>query len=238
MRTRAGLLGLGLLLGLLGGCGDPGEAPPQAPEDGERPLQVAFLVVDGVYNSELFAPLDVFHHTVFHTEPGMEVWLVGRTMRPVTSFEGQRIEVDHTLASAPEIDVLVVPSAEHSMDSDLEDAALIDWVRERGGSADYVVSLCDGAFVLAAAGLLEGRVCTTFPGDIEAFRERFPALDVREDVLFVRDGPAITSAGGAQSYAPAMHLVEVLYGLEAARGVGRGLVIDWDVAAVPHVRVP
>ena len=236
MSARELLVGLGLVVGLAGACRAP-QAGPQAPGTGERPLQVAFLVVDGVYNSELFAPLDVFQHTIFHTEPGMQVWLVGRTRRPVTTFEGQVVAVDHDLSSAPEIDVLVVPSAEHSMDSDLEDAALLDWVAERGGRARHVVSLCDGAFVLAAAGLLEGRTCTTFPGDVQAFRERFPALDVREGVLYVHDGPTITSAGGAQSYAPALHLVEQLYGSEVARGVGRGLVIDWDASRVPHLVV-
>lgn len=235
MGTRRVGWALALSLGLTG-C-RAGPAAAEDPETAGRPLQVAFLVVDGVYNSELFAPLDVFHHTVFHTDPGMRVWLVGRTRRPVTTFEGQRVAVDHDLASAPRIDVLVVPSAEHSMDSDLEDERLIEWVRERGAQADHVVSLCDGAFVLAAAGLLEGRACTTFPADVQALRERFPTLDVREGVLFVHDGPALTSAGGAQSYAPALYLAEELYGAEVARRVGRGLVIDWDARNVPHVVV-
>ena len=130
--------------------------------------------------------------------------------------------------------MLVVPSAEHSMDSDLEDEALIAFVRERGAAADLVMSLCDGAFVLAEAGLLDGHEATTFPSDIARFREMFPAVEVVEDVSFVRDRRTITSAGGALSFDAALYLAEVVYGADAARGMARGLCIDWDLGSVRH----
>lgn len=203
---------------------------------GDRgPTRVAFLLVDGVYGSELVAPFDVFHHTAFHTEPGMRVFTVGRTMETVTSFEGLRVAPDYDLATAPEFDVLVVPSGEHSMDSDLEDEALMRWIEERGRRARYLLSVCDGAFLLAEAGLLDGRQCTTFPADIAELRARYPRLHVRENVSFVVDGHVVTGVGGAASYDPAMYLVERLYGTRVAEGIGRGLVIDWNLAGIRHV---
>jgi putative intracellular protease/amidase len=201
-------------------------------------MRVGFLVLDGVYNSELAAPFDIFHHTIFHTEPAMTLVTVGRTRDPVTSFEGLRIAVDHDLESAPPLDVLVVPSAEHNMDSDLEDERLIAWVRTRGAAAKYVVSICDGAFVLAEAGLLDGRFCTTFPGDIDAFRARYPGLRVVEGVDCVRDGPAVTGVGGARSYEPALELVEHVYGTKVARGVARGMAMRWDVEQLRRFVAP
>ena len=97
------------------------------------------------------------------------------------------------------------------------------------------MSLCDGAFILAQAGLLDGLQCTTFPSDIGRFRETFPQLDVKEGISFVSDGKAITSAGGAKSYDPALFLVEYLYGKKVADGVAAGLVIDWNVGQVPSI---
>jgi len=201
------------------------------------PLKVGFLVVDGVYNSELVAPYDIFHHTVFHTQPGMELFTVSPDGRPVTSFEGLEIGAHYGFDEAPEIDVLVVPSAEHSMDRDLENAALMKWVREVGAHADYLVSLCDGAFVLAAAGLLDNVASTTFPGDVDRYVEMFPELDVRRGVSFVHDGRALTSQGGAKSYDVAMHLVDHLYGEDVAKGVGRGMVIDWPDPSIEYLLV-
>ena len=75
------------------------------------------------------------------------------------------------------------------MDVDLEDETMMGWVADTGSRARYVMSLCDGAFVLAAAGLLEGRAATTFPGDQDAFAEKFPGIDMRREPSFVHDGP-------------------------------------------------
>jgi transcriptional regulator GlxA family with amidase domain len=227
---------------LVAGCGcegsgsSPERVPPPADLALDTPLRAGFLIVDGVYNSELMAPYDILHHTRFHTKPlpGIEVFTVSPDGEPIVSFEGLTITPHHGFDDHPPIDILVVPSAEHSMDTDLENEVMMGWVRRVGGSARFVVSLCDGAFVLAAAGLLEGRECTTFPGDQDAFAERFPALDLRRGVSFVHDGPALTSAGGAKSYDVAMYLVDHLYGEEVARRVGRGLIIDWP----PTHRLP
>lgn len=222
-------------LGLAVGCAGAPDGPswqriePSSDLPADRPLRAGFLVVDGVYNSELMAPYDIFHHTPFHTEPhpGIDVFTVSPDGLEIRTFEGLRLLPDYGFDDAPEMEILVVPSAEGSMDRDLEDERMIQWVRETGSRARYVISLCDGAFVLAAAGLLDGRACTTFPGDQDRFAEMFPDLDLRRGVSFVHDGNALTSEGGAKSYDVAIYLVDHLFGEEAARGVGRGLIIEW-----------
>jgi len=91
--------------------------------------------------------------------------------------------------------------------------------------------------VLAKAGVLQDRVSTTFPSDIDLMRETFPNLDIRKNVLFVHDAKYITSAGGAKSFEAALYLCEYLYGKEIAQQLADGLVIDWDLAKVPHLVV-
>ncbi len=205
------------------------EPPASLPRD--RALNVGFLIVDKVYNTELTAPFDIFHHVRFHSEPGMEVFTVSLDGRAVKSFEGLTLGADYSLETAPEIDVLVVPSAEHSMGSDLENEAMISWVRDVGSRAQFIVSLCDGAFVLAHAGLLDDVASTTFPGDQDRYAEMFPHLDLRRGISFVHHGKALTSQGGARSFDVAMYLVDHLYGEKVAQGVGRGMVIAWPPTA-------
>ncbi len=197
-------------------------------------LRAGFLVVDGVYNSELMAPYDILQHTIFHTpeqngSPGIETFVVSPDGEDVVTFEGIRVGAHHSFATAPEIDILVVPSAEHSMDTDLENEEMMEWVRRVGHEASWVVSLCDGAFVLAAAGLLDGHAVTTFPGDQDRFAEQFPHLDLRRGTSFVHDRRMLTSEGGAKSYDVAMYLVSHLYGDTTAARVGQGLLIDWPM---------
>ena len=201
---------------------------------------VAFLIMDGVYNTELTAPYDIFQHTIFRDSiKAMNTFLVANTLEPITTFEGIQLQphFNYLTDSLPKIDILVIPSAEHHLDKDLEDEAMIAFVQKVDQEAMYMTSHCDGAFVLAKAGLLDGIVSTTFPTDVDAFRAMFPQLDVRENVLFVHDGKYITSAGGAKSFEAALYLSEVLYGASVARRLAQGLVIDWKLEEVPHIVV-
>ena len=210
------------------------------PEVPPNRYNVAFLIMDGVFNTELTAPFDIFHHTIFRKNiKPMNVFTVANTHGPITTFEGIRLlpDFNYLKDEMPVWDVLVVPSAEHHLDSDLEDEKMIDFVKWTAEQALFITSHCDGAFVLAKAGLLDNVESTTFPSDIEAMREMFPGLKVHEDVLFVHDGKFITSAGGAKSFEASLYLCEHLYGKEIADQLAKGLVIDWNLEEVPKVIV-
>jgi len=208
------------------------------PEIKPNRYNVAFLIMDGTFNTELTAPFDIFQHTIFRKgiKP-MNVFTVADTDKPITTFEGMRIlpDFNYLKDSLPKIDILVVPSAEHHLDSDLENKQLIEFVQKVDKDAQFVTSHCDGAFVLAKAGVLNGKVSTTFPFDVDKMRTMFPDLDIRKDVLFVHDGKYITSAGGAKSFEAALYLCEYLYGPEIAKSLAGGMVIDWDVEKVPNI---
>lgn len=199
---------------------------------------VAFLIMNGTYNTELTAPYDIFQHTIFRDSiKPMNVFTVANTDAAITSFEGMRIlpDFNYVKDTLPKIDILVIPSAEHHLDSDLKDKAMLNFVKQVDKDALFVTSHCDGAFVLAEAGLLNNSVSTTFPSDVNAMRAMFSNLDIRENVLFVHDGKYITSAGGAKSFEAALYLCEYLYGEKVAKQLAGGLVIDWDVDTVPHL---
>lgn len=198
-------------------------------------LNVAFLAVETVYNSELMAPYDVIQHTIFRDESHyMLPFIVSPRGQPITTFEGIEIRPHYSFDSVPEIDILIIPSSANSMTADLENEELISWISTVVEKATYVITVCDGAFPLAATGVLNGRVATTFPGDRDAFAEMFPEVDVRYDTNFVVDSKFITSVGGAMSYEPAFFLVEHLYSRESAERIGEGLVWDWRLEEVPH----
>ncbi len=204
----------------------------------ENRYNVAFLIMNGTFNTELTAPYDIFQHTVFRKGiKAMNVFTVANTDSAITTFEGMKITPDFNYLKdrLPKIDILVVPSAVHHLDTDLEDIAMLNFVKEVDKEAQFITSHCDGAFVLAKAGVLSGKVSTTFPSDIDTMRALFPNLDIRKDVLFVHDGKYITSAGGAKSFEAALYLCEYLYGSEIARSLAGGLVIDWKLEEVPHL---
>ncbi len=214
------------------------EKSKEFPELVPNRYNVAFLIMDGTYNTEFTAPFDIFQHTKYRENiKAMNVFTVANTDNYITSFEGVKIIPDYNYLkdSIPKIDILVIPSAEHHLDTDLEDIAMINFVKKVDTQATFMTSHCDGAFVLAKAGLLTDKVATTFPGDIDKMRNDFPELDIRKEVLFVHDGKYITSAGGAKSFEASLYLCEFLYGAEIAKSLAGGLVIDWNLDKVPHL---
>jgi transcriptional regulator GlxA family with amidase domain len=201
---------------------------------------VGILIMNGTYNTEFTAPFDIFQHTIFREGiKAMNVFSVAAGLEPITTFEGIRVLPDYSYRdeNLPKIDILVVPSAEHHLDTDLENEELLKFVRKISKTALYVTSHCDGAFVLAKSGVLNGIESTTFPGDIDKYMSTFPDLTVHKDVFFVHDGKFITSSGGAKSFEAALYLTEILYGKEIAKSIAGGLVIDWDLATFPHIIV-
>ena len=198
---------------------------------------VAFLIMDGVYNTEFTAPFDIFQHTQYREGiKAMNTFSVANTLDPITTFEGLHIlpDFNYTVDEVPRIDILVVPSAEHYLDTDLKDTVMLNFVAQVAKKAKFVTSHCDGAFVLAKAGLLDSVISTTFPSDIDTYKKMFPHLKIKDSALLVHDGKFITSARGAKSFETALYLCETLYGKEITGSLAKGLVIDWDLSKVPH----
>jgi len=223
----------------LAACGDVESTPPAPAEAAAKGiLHAGFLGLETVFNSELMAPYDVLQHTRYRdAENYIEPFIVSPDGQPFTTFEGIKITPHFSFENAPPIDILVIPSTDNSMTADLHNERLMTWLKEAVAHARYVLTVCDGAFPLAATGALDGRKATTFPGDRDHFAEMFPGIDVQYDARFVVDGKYITSVGGGLSYEPAFYLVETLYGKAHADATAGGLVWDWDLAKVPHLVV-
>ena len=192
--------------------------------------QVAFLIMDGVYNKELTAPWDIFEHTKYREGiKKMEVFTIAEHRETIRTSEGLNIRADYGFNdSYPPIDILVIPSAESHLSSALTNKALLNFVRAIASNATWVTSHCDGVFVLGAAGLLEGKYATTFPADLTQFAERFPKVKVVHDKIVVQDGKYISSAGGAKSFETALYLTHLLYGEKVTQELAQGLVLDWS----------
>lgn len=205
-------------------------------EDGDwKPSSIGFLVLEGVFNTELVAPMDVMQHVIGRVEPEPRVFTVGLTRDPIHTAEGLTVVPDYGIADAPPIDILVVASTTGSRSRDRENGELVRFVEERGRKARHVVSLCWGAFLLAEAGLLDGGPATTFPTEWDQMEEEYPEIRVKRDISFVDAGHALTSVGGVKSYELAMYLTEKLYGPKVTAGIAKGLLIDWDVSKLRYV---
>jgi transcriptional regulator GlxA family with amidase domain len=156
--------------------------------------------------------------------PPYRLRLVTQGDEGVTSSAGVALAAGPLSRQGEALDTLLVAGGQ-GVEAAATNPVLVDWVRQRAAQARRVASVCTGAFLLAAAGVLDGRRAVTHWKDCARLAQRFPAVRVEADPIFVRDGPVWTSAGVTAGIDLALALVEEDLGRSVALAVARYLVV-------------
>ncbi len=206
----------------------------------QRSTRVGILMFDGVEIIDFAGPYEVFG------QAGFDVFTVSADGARVTTAMKLKVDVDHSFATAPQADVLLIPGGD--VERAERDVRTLEFIKKQAVDADQVLSVCTGSFVLAATGLLDGRKATTFHGAFESFAKRYPTIEVVRDVRWADSGKLVTSAGLSSGLDAAIHIVAQVRGVDAARTVASTLEYDWapgardgyirGLMADQHVRYP
>ena len=185
---------------------------------------VLIVLFDGVQSLDVTGPLEVFAgaNTWRGPESAYQISTASLDGQPVRTSSGLRLAPDQALAVDAVPDVLIVPGGDGARRAGLD---LVAWLRAHARNVPRLVSVCTGAFLLAEAGLLDGRRVTTHWAYCAALAAKFPAITVDPDPIFVRDGNLITSAGVTAGIDLALALVEDDLGRDAALAIARHLVV-------------
>lgn len=185
---------------------------------------IGILLFDDVEELDFAGPWEVLTATTQHLFPDDRIVLIAEQARPIRCAKGMRVLPDFDFASAPALDVVLVPGGQGTR-REVSNATLIDWLRRVGASCEWVTSVCTGALLLHEAGFAKGRRVTTHWAFTKALRERGD-VTVLEDVRWVRDGNLVTAAGVSAGIDMALWLVGQIYGIDVARKVQRGIEYD------------
>ena len=191
--------------------------------------QVVFVVPPQVYLLDLAGPVQVFQEAIFQGQPyrlrycsyqDTVVSSPGLGLGPLLSFTQVPIEPgDFIIVAGLEMDYLRSAAFRE------EGHAFFAWLRAQQAQGARLCSICTGAFVLAEAGLLDGRKCTTHWRRLAELQARYPRVRPQGDTLFVEDGGLYTSAGVTSGIDLALYLLEEAHGPRFATQVARGLVV-------------
>jgi YHS domain-containing protein/putative intracellular protease/amidase len=177
------------------------------------PIPVAFLISDGAAVIDFCGPWEVFQDVSIpnHPNQGFQVYTVAETSDPIEVSGGMKVKPNYTLKTAPQPKVVVIPAQNGDTD------AMLDWIRKSAESADLVMSVCTGAYLLAGTGLLAGKAATTHHNSYRAFSRRFQDVQLRRGVRFVEEGNLASAGGLTSGIDLALRVVERYYGRDAAR---------------------
>ena len=187
---------------------------------------VAVVVLDGFTPFEMGVVCEVFG--VDRTDDGLPAYdfaVVASQPGPVRSSVGFTIETAFGLDRLAEADLVVISAVSEEWLAVPFPEPLLDTVRATVARGGRVLSVCTGAFVLGAAGLLDGRRCTTHWRHAKELSRRHPAAIVNPSVLYVDEDPVITSAGTAAGIDACLHLVRREQGTRVANGIARRMVV-------------
>ena len=192
--------------------------------------RIAILTYDGAQCLDVTGPYEVFamaSRQALHDgggPPPYAVELLAVRRGPVRMNSGIRLEADRAYGSVRGgIDTLIASGGDVAEAA--SDPVLRKWIRAMAGRVRRLASVCSGAFVLAEAGLLDGRKATTHWAAVDLLRTRYPRIQVEPDAIFVRDGSVYTSAGVTAGIDLALALVEEDLGHRVALAVARRLVV-------------
>ncbi|GHF89024.1 transcriptional regulator GlxA family with amidase domain [Amycolatopsis bartoniae] len=188
--------------------------------------RIAVLALSEVIGYDLNIPPQVFNSAEKDGKRLYDVRICGVDDQPVRVSYGYSAQLEHGPKALAEADTVIVPGtrvAGPRQDGTLSPALAAALARIRPGTR--VMSICTGAFVLAAAGFLDGRRATTHWAHAEAFRRLYPRVELDEDVLFVDDGDVLTSAGLSAGVDLCLHVVRSDHGSAVANQAARYCVV-------------
>jgi len=195
-------------------------------------LQVGIYVYDQVEVLDFAGPFEVFSTAsrVFQRghpgqPPPFAVTLVAEAPGTVRARASLSVVAPHGFADHPPLDLLLVPGGVH--DGELKKPRVIDWIRRQHAATRLTASVCTGAFLLAAAGALDGLEVTTHWEDCADLARAFPSLTVREGVRWIEHERVMTSAGISAGIDMSLRMVARLAGQELAERTARQMDYEW-----------
>jgi putative intracellular protease/amidase/YHS domain-containing protein len=185
--------------------------PLKPPAQGSIP--VAFVVSEGAVIIDFCGPWEVFHQVSVPGPGGLgfHPYAVAETMNTIQTSGGMKIIPDYTLENAPAPKVIVIPA------QNAKSEAMMEWIRKSTKTTDVTMSVCTGAYLLAATGLLSGKSATTHHAAYREFAMDFPDIHLKRGARFVEDGNLASAGGLSSGIDLALRVVERYFGREVAQ---------------------
>lgn len=194
------------------------------------PRTVGVLIFPEVEILDFCGPFEVFSSATSESgEKLFDALTVAETDALVSCRGGLLVQPNVTFATAPKFDIIVVPGG-YGTDTQQENPVVLDWLRRQRASVELTTSVCTGAFLLGAAGLLDGLRATSHWTTIDRLRGFVPNATVLDDERVVDEGEIITSAGVSAGIDMALHVVRRLHGDAVAVATARDMEYDWRLA--------
>ncbi len=209
----------------------------------DNPLNVKILAFPGALLSSVASPSDVLQSAGtlwkrIHGEPQhpvFDVEVVSVDGGPVECFGGTRLLPSGSISDVTTADLIIFSAVIRNPDPELVWEPLVQWLKKMHGQGSHLASICTGAFLMAATGLLDGKTATTHWGAAQKFRQLYPQVNLKPRRIITDEGDLFCSGGSQAAIDLSLYLVEKYAGPDIAEQSARALVHDmWRESQVPY----
>ncbi|MEA4938453.1 MAG: DJ-1/PfpI family protein [Christensenella sp.] len=192
---------------------------------------VGIFLFNEVEVLDFAGPFEVFSLAESETsgKRAFRVCTIARTNAPNRARNGLTVLPAYDFSSAPKLDLLIVPGGYGAEELEIREPETIRWLQSIADQAEIVASICTGAFLLAEAGLLNGKRATTHWMDLDRLEREYPAVQVLRNTRFVDEGAILTSGGISAGIDLSLYLVKRLLGAPAAKKTARRMEYDCSI---------
>lgn len=193
--------------------------------------KVGILLFNEVEVMDFAGPFEVFSITENDEGNGkaFEVHTIARTKELISARNGLIIRPDYDFHDVPQLDILIIPGGYGAEEIEIHNQETLDWLKKSAAQVQIMASVCTGAFLLAEAGLLNGRQATTHWMDIDRLEKRYPQVSVIREVKYVDAYPIITSGGISAGINMSLYIIKKLLGLEISKITAKRMEYDIDL---------
>ena len=190
-------------------------------KDLDNRKKVAIMLFPGVQIIDYTGPFEVLG------EAGYDVYTVADKPDPITTNMGMVVTPKYTFDNCPQPDVLVLPGGNVPQEADPNNPQVL-FVKRVAPKTTFTMSVCNGAFWLANSGLIDGKKATTFYGMLSDLKTKYPKISVIDDAKYADNGQYMCTAGLSSGIEGALHMIEKIDGLGAAKSVALNMEYNWQ----------
>lgn len=154
------------------------------------------------------------------------VQTVSQYGKMIKTRNGLMVQPDYSFENAPDFDILIVPGGYGAEEIEINNETVIQWIRKQSNKVELITSVCTGAFLLAKAGLIDGKRATTHWMDIDRLEREFPDVKVESNCKFIDEGSIITSGGISAGINMSFHIIKRLLGEDVAKKTAKRMEYD------------
>lgn len=193
--------------------------------------KVGILLFNEVEVLDFAGPFEVFSIAAYsegNVKP-FEVRTIAQTKEIIRARNGLQVMPYYCFADNPSLDILIIPGGYGAEEIEFHNDVVLNWIKEQKPKVSLMTSVCTGAFLLAKAGLLEGKKATTHWMDIDRLENEFDTITLIRDVKYVDEGSILTSGGVSAGINMSFFIIKKLLGEEIARTTAKRMEYDIDI---------